>query len=185
MSKLKNREEQYIDRAINRMVGIFTDSINILTKQKPIEGDFRDPGKIFFCEVRNFKSEKEKIEYMNQPDKYPIHLCHDTFQHSSFDFYKKVFVNTHKFIPILKAQKKNIEYEHIHDSITWGSNSLFEIVLFHGSKKYIHYFDEDFFMKQFINLLLELHGGRFPHQRAMKMFSLCETDGIKTLTIKI
>lgn len=180
MNNAQIRNEIHAKREYNRCFDVFADEIACMSKRNPIEGEFKDAGKIFFCEVRNFNSEKEKIEYMNRADVYPIVLCHDVFRHNSNNFYKRVFSCADKIIDILKTK-----HGHINDSLSWGPCSLFEVVLFHGSGRFVHYFDEEFFMQQLINCLIVLHRGRAPHPKIMKVFSIQEVDGQKTLTIKV
>lgn len=180
MNSMKAHEERIAIHEYNKLCDAFTDEIKKMTKRQPIEGEFKDAGKIFFCEVRNFTTEKEKIEYMNRPEIYPIAQCNPIFKHTSLSFYKRIFSNTYKIIEILKRHD-----DHIHDSLTWNANSLFEVVLFHGSRRYIHYFDEEFFTNQLINCLIAINCGRNPNSKIMNAFSIVEKDGSKTLTIKL
>lgn len=173
------RAQQRARKTYEELFQKFQGTFREMEKRTPVE--LKDPanGRIFFCEVKNFSSEKEKINYLNQPGILPIHL----YPHNSndFEFYKRIMFSTDRIIKILKS----VEKEHIDDAIYWTSSSIFEFPVFHGSTRTLYYFDEEFFLKQVIHCLMDLHRGKAPHPKIMEAFTVTEKNNVKSLRICI
>ena len=188
MNNVKTREKQRMQEEYNRKFANFREDVNYLS-EKTLEIRNVPASKIFYCEVRRFKNEKEMIEYTNKSDIMPIELSHAVFNYLSPKFYSRILFGTSKILDIILAKEKKLpddKIDYIEDSLTWDNNSLFEVTLFHGSGRYIHYFDEEFLMKQLAHCLIslntELRGSR---QQILEAFSIKKNENEKTLTIRI
>lgn len=188
MNNVKAREKQRMQEEYNRKFANFREDVNDLS-ENTLETRNVPTSKIFYCEVRRFKNEKEMIEYTNKPDIMPIGLSHVVFNYLGPKFYSRILFGTSKILDIIRAKEKKLpgdKIDYIDDSLTWDNNSLFEVTLFHGSGRYIHYFDEEFLMKQLAHCLIslntELRGSR---QRILEAFSIKKNKNEKTLTVRI
>jgi hypothetical protein len=189
MNNVKAREKQRMQDEYDRKFANFREDVSELYEKTPLETRNVPASKIFYCEVRRFKNEKDMIEYTNKPDIMPIGLSHAVFNYLGPRFYSRILSGTSKILDIIRAKKKGIspdKIDYIDDSLTWDNNSLFEVTLFHGSGRYIHYFDEEFLMKQLayclISLNTEMRGSR---QQILEAFSIKKNENEKTLTIRI
>ncbi len=182
LNNCKLREEKKAQEEYEKLCLIFKDEINAMHKKTPLEFKERAELRTFMCEIKQFSSQNEKTQYLNSPHMYPIHLCDPVFKHTSKTFFKKLFCDYDKIRELVQTKKRK---EHIDDQLTWNENSVFEVTLFHGSKKFTYYFDEEFFMKQLINWLIVLHRFNLPNKKIMDAFNISQNEESKTLRIRI
>lgn len=182
MQNCKLREEQRTKEQYEKLCERFREELVDMQKRDPIELKDKAEQRTFYCEVKQFNDSKAKDEYLNNPNLLPMHLCNPIFKHTSVHFFKRIFQNF-EIIRTNAYNKKSID--HIDDQISWNDNSVFELYLFHGSQRFIHYFDEEFLIKQLINCLIVLHKGGTPDKKIINAFTLSKKNGMTTLRIRI
>jgi hypothetical protein len=127
MNNVKTREKQSMQEEYNRKFANFREDVNDLS-EKTLEIRNVPASKIFYCDVRRFKNEKEMIEYTNKSDIMPIELSHAVFNYLSPKFYSRILFGTSKILDIILAKEKKLptdKIDYIDDSLTWNNNSLF------------------------------------------------------------